>query len=101
MRHGYSSSRGRMLPSQLNFWLVLGRRLGLPEFRFTYHAAAQATAQTTAPFPEDCPLPLHSTFPQKRALMPPTGSSWIAVVRWRPRPSCLPHGDRPPGGGAD
>ena len=33
--------------------------------------------------------------------MPPTGSSWIAVVRWRPRPSCLPRGDRPPGGGAD
>jgi hypothetical protein len=33
--------------------------------------------------------------------MPPTGSSWGAVVRWRPRPSCLPHGDRPPGGGAD
>jgi hypothetical protein len=27
--------------------------------------------------------------------LPPTGSSWIAVVRWRPRPSCLPHGDRP------
>ena len=27
--------------------------------------------------------------------MPRTGSSWIAVVRWRPRPSCLPHGDRP------
>ena len=22
-------------------------------------------------------------------------SSWIAVARWRPRPSCLPHGDRP------
>src|SRR6185437_16661893 len=28
-------------------------------------------------------------------LLPPTGSSWIAVVRWRPRPSCLPHGERP------
>jgi hypothetical protein len=27
--------------------------------------------------------------------MPPTGSSWIAVVRWRPRPSYLPHGGRP------
>jgi hypothetical protein len=27
--------------------------------------------------------------------MPPTGSSWIVVLRWRPRPSCLPHGDRP------
>ncbi len=27
--------------------------------------------------------------------MPPTGSSWIAVVRWRPRPSCLPHGTVP------
>jgi hypothetical protein len=37
----------------------------------------------------------------ERPLLPPTGSSWIAVVRWRPRPSCLPHGDRPPGGGAD
>ena len=37
----------------------------------------------------------------KRPQLPPTGSSWIAVVRWRPRPSCLPHGDRPPGGGAD
>jgi hypothetical protein len=36
-----------------------------------------------------------------RPHLPPTGSSWIAVVRWRPRPSCLPHGDRPPGGGAD
>ena len=24
--------------------------------------------------------------------MPPTGSSWIAAVCWRPRPSCLPHG---------
>jgi len=27
--------------------------------------------------------------------MLPTGSSWIAVVRWRPHQSCLPHGDRP------
>jgi hypothetical protein len=27
--------------------------------------------------------------------MPPTGSSWITVVRWRPHSSCLPHGDRP------
>ena len=36
-----------------------------------------------------------------RTHVPPTGSSWIAVVRWRPRPPCLPHGDRPPGGGAD
>jgi hypothetical protein len=34
-------------------------------------------------------------------VMPPTGSSWIAVVRWRPRPACLPRGGRPPGGGAD
>ena len=33
--------------------------------------------------------------------LPPTGFSWIAVVRRRPRPSCLPHRDRPPGGGAD
>ena len=39
-----------MLPSQLSFWVVLGRRLGLPEFRFTYHAAVQASAQSAAPF---------------------------------------------------
>jgi hypothetical protein len=36
-----------------------------------------------------------SAEPTGRTLMPPTGSSWIAVMRWRPRPSCLPHGDRP------
>ena len=40
-------------------------------------------------------------FEDHRTLMPPTGSSWIAVVRWRPRPSCLPHGARRPHGGAD
>jgi hypothetical protein len=32
----------------------------------------------------------------ERPDLPPTGFSWIAVVRWRPRPSCLPHGDPSP-----
>jgi hypothetical protein len=38
---------------------------------------------------------IHRRTRGERPQLPPTGSSWIAVVRWRPCPSCLPHGDRP------
>ncbi len=44
---------------------------------------------------------IHRCLRRELTLLPPTGSSWIAVVRRRPRPSCPPHRDRPPGGGAD
>src|SRR5690242_12086694 len=38
---------------------------------------------------------IHRRLRRELTILPPTGSSWIAVVRWRPRPSCLPRGDRP------
>src|SRR5207247_6731664 len=49
---------------------------------------ADSTSSHMAALPAEAP---DSHYP----LMPPTGSSWIAVVRWRPRPSCLPHGTVP------